>query len=213
MNILTFCRKTATRFMQQSKGAIAIEAAITLVAFVTVVALIIDLGSAFIQQSRLERATYTAATVFRERVALYNDTLPGNKNRNITQIEVNQLQKIVSQLVSQTDLVVMVEELQFRSVTTPPVPTAPVVDTYNTFIAAGPTSSTGTCSTVLPTLNSSTYTKLSPWSSRKRWLPIYRVTVCLPGEKSWYKSMINSSAGTPELTINELIAFNIVIPR
>ena len=213
MSIFTFCRKTAARFMQQSKGAIAIEAAFTLVAFVTVVALIIDLGSAFIQQSRLERATYTAATVFRERVALYNDKLPGNRNSDITLAEVEQLRDITSRLISRTDLVVIVEELQFATVTTPPEPTAPVFARHETFTAAGPTSSSGTCSTVLPTLNSPTYIRLSPWSSRKRWLPIYRVTVCLPGEKSWYKSMINSGAGTPGLTINELVAFNIVIPR
>lgn len=219
------CRQAVMRFLNQSRGVIAMEAAVLLIAFATVVSLVVDLGTAFAQQSRLERATYTAASVLRERISLYNDPINegrGKFNQPITREQVTQLRKITNHLLSRSDLVVIVEELQFAEPTTASPSGIPVVLTGYpvTFIAteSGTTQTAGGpgsqgCKSRLPNFNQSRYTSLSPWSSRERWLPIYRVTVCYPGERSWFKSIVNSSYGEDGLVVEELIAYNIVIPR
>lgn len=211
-NLMPLCRKTARRFLKQTKGAVAIEAAFVLIVFVTVVALIVDLGTAFVQQSRLERATYTGASVFRERIALYGDRINNDRtlthNAPVTQAEVEQLRLVINNLMSRDSLVVIVDELQFKS-TSAANPTMPEVLSKRRFVAAGPTASD--CQSTLPDIEE--YKAMSPWSARKRWLPLYRVTVCIPGQTSWFKKMVNSGSGTPGLTVEELIAFNIVIPR
>lgn len=201
------------RFIKQNRGVITLEAAVVLLAFVSTTSLIVDLGTAFVQQSKLERATYTAASVLRERIALYADPIVNNRsqrNEPITQEQVDELRQIMHHLVAREDLVLIVEELQFKT-TTDSNPTTPEIEPgYPTrFISTGSTSSG--CKSTLPNL--SEYKSLSPWSARKRWLPLYRVTVCYPGEKSWFKTMVNSSNSDPGLIVEELIAYNIVIPR
>lgn len=211
-NFMSLCRTAISRFIRQSRGAVAIEAAFVLIVFVTIVAMIVDLGTTFVQQSRLERATYTGASVFRERIALYGDPINNDKtithNAPVTQSEVNQLRDIVNQLMSRDDLVVMVDELQFRSATQPN-PTTPIVLSKKRLTSYG--TGNATCQSTLPDIEQ--YSALSPWSARQRWLPLYRVTVCIPGQKSWFKSIVSSSGSEAGLTVEELIAFNIVIPR
>ena len=146
-NLTSPLRNAVGRFLRQSKGAIVIEAAFTLVAFVTVIALVIDLGIAFVQQSRLERATYTTASVLRERIALYNDSVTGNRNRPISQAEVNELKKIVGQLMGQNNLVVIVDELQFDD--SNKTAAVPLTGYPNRLIAASSSGST-TCKSTLP---------------------------------------------------------------
>jgi tight adherence protein F len=206
MNYFTlFCRHKAGVFLRRRKGAVAVEAAITFTAFISIIALIIDLGVTLTYQSRLERVTYTAASLLRERIALYGERIVNNRNQPLSQANVDQLQAIANQLMPNKNLVVVVEELQFQDAS---APTTKIIENGypKTLIASG--ENTG-CKTNQPPL--SNFMSMSPWSSRKRWLPLYRVTICMPGTESWFKRIANSVS--TERTVEELIAFSIVIPR
>lgn len=195
--ILQQCRRPFVRFARESRGALIIEGSITLFLFISVIFIVIDLGSAFMTQSRLERASHSLASVLRERVALYG------KNEEISEAQVKDLAKLAGVMLNRKALVVKVEAIYFKD---DPVQTFDYALTYS-----GAGSDRYTCRSRLPDIK--TLAPMSPWSSANRWMPLYRVSVCLPGEKSWFQSFVNGNSGIPDFVVEEFIASNVVLPR
>lgn len=187
-------------FIREQRGVILIETAVVLIGLAMVIFMIVDLGIAFVTQSQLERTSHSLSSILRERVALYSG------DEIISQENVNQITQLGSTLMANKNIAIRVDALYFK-----PIIKAdndqPIVKEEVVFYSVG----TKKCASSLPSLAKVKH--LSPNSSLNRWMPLYRLSICLPGEKSWFKSLVNASNSELEMVIEELVAYNIVLPR
>lgn len=193
-------------FYRGEEGALSVEFAGVFVGFMMVIFLTFDFYSTFALQGRLDRATYSAASVFRERSYFYANN-PGHTAEDINATQVAQLEKLIAALLNRPSVELRVEALYIVDSTTNPGELMTSIPNVVSF--CGPT---GCATNFFNTQTALTnFADLSPYSLLNRWIPLYRVSVCLPNNESLFKKMFNSVS--QEKTINDVCSSSIVISR
>lgn len=190
-----------TSLLKNQRGAVTVEMAFVIMGFVFLLVMIVDFGTVMLRQSNLERTNTSLASVFREREALYHEnyTLPKFAAEVITQEQTNQLGRLAVKLLNEPDLSMRVEAVYFTN-----NPAITVDRTVAFTFGSTP------CGQNLEPLTS--FNHLSPYSGLNRWIPLYRVTTCIPGKASWYKKIISHDDSNSGI-VDGMIASNITLPR
>lgn len=188
-------------FLREQSGAVIIEAAFLFVFVVILIQLMVEFSFRKQQQTALERVNFVLAKVVRERNALYDASplLVFKQSDLLTQDDVDRLADFAQVFLknSSFDFTLRVEATVFTNVAS-----GAVAESTSTFSAGN------TCT--IPNLTPlSDYGNLSAWTNNKRWMPIYRVSLCQPRMSSPIEKMINRTLGLSEV----LTASNIVLSR
>lgn len=127
-------------------------------------------------KNKLDRIAYSVTGVLRERTRLYH------QQENITQTQVDDLAALAKSMLPRAqgdDLITTVEELHFESID-PSHPNRKIPKTDNKRF--NDSTNAQTCTTTTEQLQDQMY--LAPKSHRPRWVPLYKVNLCLP-MRSW----------------------------
>lgn len=174
-NYLTFF---ANRYKNE-EGSVSIEFSFVMLIFLLMMYLVTDFGLAIIKQGYLERTSHTLASLIRERQALYQ------ANETLTQEEVNELLEIGKILQKEPDVNLTVDALYLT----------PAQENDSTNITATTltfNAGNGKCQPQDVTANATQWQNLSPFAtSTQRWVPVYRVRVCIPDTNSLFVSLTN----------------------
>lgn len=191
-----------SRFLKQQKGVVALETGLLISAFLLVMAIAVDFGMVVLKQGKLERVNYSLTSILRERMTLYSNS--GNYTQTqaeaLSQAQVNELHLLGRKLIESEELGMQVDVIYFD---------ADKLERTVTSILSFTPNSTVVCRS--PDKSMTSLQNLSPRSTSGRWMPLYRVTVCIPGNQSLFKRML--SIGSSEKVTDELSVSNIAIPR
>ncbi|TEA28015.1 hypothetical protein O970_00910 [Candidatus Schmidhempelia bombi str. Bimp] len=190
-----------SRFLKNEKGALSIEFAGVFIGFILIIFLVYDVYTTIALQNKLDRSTYSASTIFRQRPLFFS----GERYiEQIDQQQVDQLQNLLNSMMDNEQIQLRVDLLTVKSNQNMP----------NNIISAQKTvttvcSSSGCNSAYFSNLpDLSSYHNLIVYSKLERWIPLYRVSACMPNNGSLYTRMSNSINN-----INELCSSSIVISR
>ncbi|CBG90853.1 tight adherence pilus pseudopilin TadF [Citrobacter rodentium] len=160
-------------------GSVSIEFSFVMLIFILIMYLVTDFGMAIVKQGRLERTSHTLASLVRERRALYQ------ANETLTQEEVDELLEIGKNLQKEADINLTIDALYLTP--TQEGQSASVTASTLTFNAGN-----GKCQPNNVAANDVQWQKLSPYAaSTERWVPIYRVRVCIPDTSSLFMTLMN----------------------
>lgn len=178
------------RFIQQivynEKGMLSLEFAGAFLGFMLIIFLIYDFYSVVAIQGKLDRATYSAATAFRERSNFYPPPSGGNAEQIDAQ-QVAQLNKLLSGMLKNPSVSVKVDALFIHD--NPANPGNIASATLNTVSFCGPSGCHTGFSAQLPFDN---FKQLAPYSLAHRWVPLYRVSACIDNRQSLIQKAISS---------------------
>ncbi|WP_139155983.1 tight adherence pilus pseudopilin TadF [Raoultella sp. YJ] len=187
------------RYLRDDRGSVAIEAGLYFVVFFLLCALLVDFSDVFLNKSYLERVTHSLASVVRERSAFYGE------KEELSQQEVSDLYELAGVLLEESRLAGSRYQLVVEAVFFQPSGSKAQKNVLNTqSLSQG----TGSCRSRLA-ITSTQIADLSPWDTKGRWLPVYQVTICLPGGESMFKRALNSVG----IEIGDIAISNAVIPR
>lgn len=197
------------QFIRKENGAIAVEMAFVIIGFVLLLTVIVDFGVVMLRHSKLERVSASAASVFREREALYseNQALTKFVSEVIDQGQVDKLGLLTKKLMGESDVAIRVDAIYFASGVTKAIDSSQTF--YSGVLPSSPSNPSGQCGPNIAPLEN--FIHLSPYSGLDRWMPLYRVTVCISGRVSLYKFITNN--GGNEKTVDGLMSSNITLPR
>jgi tight adherence protein F len=188
-------------FLKEEEGALSVEFAAVFFGFILIIFLVYDVYTTIALQNKLDRSTYSASTIFRQRPLFFS----GEKYiEQIDQLQVNQLQNLLISMMDEEQIQLRVDLLTVKSNESMP---NDIVSAHKTVTTV--CSSSGCNSAYfskLPDLSS--YHNLTVYSKLNRWIPLYRVSACMPNSGSLYTRMSNSINN-----INELCTSSIVISR
>ena len=176
------------KFIINSNGTVIIE----LVFVVTIIALFIKLLLSVAAYNstvgKLDRISYSIAGIVRERVKLYsNDNV-------LTQEQVNQLKLLTEQMLLNSgtpynNVAMRIETLHFND-TDSSEPEHKTIDDEKSV-----SFSIGNCQ---PAQLLRDMSDLSPYGNTGRWIPLYRVTLCLP-TIPWYSNLFSTDVSVPAI--------------
>lgn len=204
-------KKAVRGFFVQQRGAITIEFALITVALISVLYIAADFGLAITKQGRLDRTAQSLSTVFRERSEFYTGSGALVRPESISQDQIDRLAQLGRALLNDPRLELQVDALYL---------TADAAEPDNIVKAAVNTlsfcSDSNCSSSVLNQLNTrlppAALTAFSPYSpGTKRWVPIYRITLAIPGDASLFNRLSGMVVDKPVLA--EITASNIVVSR
>ncbi|WP_392564695.1 tight adherence pilus pseudopilin TadF [Orbus wheelerorum] len=218
------------KFINNKKGELSIEFAAVVLLFLVLIYIAYDTYSSIMLQSKLDRTTYTVASLFRERTNLYpiaDEELGSSLSSEFSlcrqstssacfktyelfdQNQVNQMQKLATNLMNK-DVSINIDSLFIlQNPLSPGIIQDAKFVTTSGFSCAG-----GTCSSeiknyfnTLPKMTASSggsysaFVEMSPFASRVstqknikgRWVPIYRVNVCINNDESLYLKLFNKT--------------------
>lgn len=186
-------------FLREERGAIAVEASLYFMVFFLLCALLVDFSAVFLNKSYMERVTNSLASVVRERSLFYS------QREALSQQDADQLYDLAGVLLEDSRLANKPYQLTIRAVFFKPAgtPTEKVILNTQSF-SRGKVSCSGT-----PSVSGPQITALSPWDAKGRWLPVYQVTLCVPGGESLFKRVLNNVG----VKIGDISISNVVIPR
>lgn len=144
---------------------------------------IIEYGSWLVMKSQVERVNYSIASVFRERNALYA------KNEIFSKDEVKNIYELAKNLTYHRydeGLCLRIEAIHFAD-----------SEKKNINIHQNMEYGSGLCKK----LSSSSLDKkieFSPYSNRKRWIPLYQVSLIIPTPKGSLNTLLKSVDILPE---------------
>ncbi len=163
-------------FVKNQQGVVVIEFAFVFIVMTAILAFMADSMQKQAIKGKLDRTTYSVASILRERTAFYHS------EEKMTQNQVNQLSRLVTKLLpANTEFGMQVELLpflpqQYKRIDQPQM------------FSAG----TGSIQCI-PGKPLEQIQNLSP-KSHLRWMPLYRVTLCLP-----VGTVISGIAGTANI--------------
>lgn len=198
--------KNFQQLFKNQRGSVTVEMAFVIMGFVLILAIIVDFGVVMLRQSKLERTNASLASVFRERETFYRQTdnddnyLGKYASEEIDQAQATQLGLLGIELLNEPDLSMRIDAVYFSA-----DPLTPTVDRSLTFYFGS-----SQCGPNIAPLADLTH--LSPFSGFNRWMPLYRVTTCIPGRTSWYKNIISPNLPN-ENTVDSMMISNITLPR
>lgn len=214
--------KNTNTLLNNEDGVISIEFAACFFIFTLLLFVIYDTYSSIALQNKLERVNYSTASVFRERSALYpviDDTGSGALNYSICRkngascfkthelfndTQLDELKSLASSLMGK-DVAVKVDTLYILQDKNNPADLSHAMQINingESCPASGCTSEIQTYFNSLPSIEMNNYTDLVPFVPRSitngsnvtgRWIPLYRVSMCIINEESLYLKWINSS--------------------
>jgi len=186
----------------RNDGAAAVEAAISFCIFVLLCALLIDYSRVVLEKSYISGVNTTLSSLLRERKALYGGRMEVDQN-DIKQLEDISATILGSNFVLNKDYFIDVQAVYFR-------PSASknnkLIDTTKTMAFH---SASSPCDMNIPPANSAILTNLSTFEANKGWLPVYQVSICLPGAESVFKRVM----GALNESMPDILIKNAVIPR
>ncbi|NUF48520.1 tight adherence pilus pseudopilin TadF [Gilliamella sp. ESL0250] len=230
--------KFSGNFLHNKNGILSIEFAACLGLFSVIVFIIYDVYSTIMLQNRLERANYAVASIFRERSSLFpaingsDFSLCGNSNPCFQSYELfdntqaKKLSQIASSLLNGRDVALKIDGLFiFQDVAHPAS-----LERAELVALSAESCPSGNCNngirnyfTSLPSINNRSnslynYSKLTPYVPRiadptsglaGRWIPLYRVSICIVNEESLYLKWLNSNRQSTDTLPN--LCSNIVV--
>jgi len=191
-------------FFREQSGAVVIETAFLFVLIITLIQLLVEFSIYKQQQTALERVNFVMAKVVRERNALYGASplLVFKQSDLLTQNDVARLAELGKVLLqnSEYDFTLRVEAIVF----------ADTANATNATVAAKTstisTYSSGNSCTIPNLTPLSDYGRLSAWTNNGRWMPIYRVSLCMPRRNSFIEQTINRTLGFSEaITVSNIV--------
>lgn len=184
--------------IRDSKGAVSVEFTVVMIFFILIMFLITDFGITLTKQGRLERTSHSLASVIRERKALYQS------DESITQNEVNQLLSLAQTLLRKSDLTIVVDALYLAPDPLEPSNNASAYVSKTLSFSAG----NNKCQLTKRRIEISQLKELVPYaSSTGRWVPIYRVSICIPNERSIFKQLTQAVQNDvlPDLETSDVV--------
>ncbi|AKG69860.1 hypothetical protein WN53_12470 [Serratia fonticola] len=184
--------------IKNDKGSITIEFSVVILCFILVMYLVSDFGIEIAKKGRLERLNHSLASMLRERKALYHS------NEDITQEEVDQLLLVAQSLFPGTRLTLKVDALYLSpNLINPSNNTLANISQILSFHSGG-----SECQWEQWSVDISALKGLSPYaSSSGRWVPIYRVSACIPNESSLFKRLASTfnDEVLPNITTSSIV--------
>lgn len=198
--------KRTFALLREERGAIAVETGMYFVVFSLLCALLVDFSAVFLNKSQLERVNHSLASVLRERTVFYE------AREALTQADFNALNGLAGALLAGSRLAdnyqLSVSVVHFQDSANKNQKNVASTQSFTTG-AAG-------CRSTAAAITSPQLKALSPWavvdgaiSSSQRWLPVYQVTLCVPGGESLFKRII----GLIGETTGDISVSDAVIPR
>lgn len=188
-------------FLKEEKGALSIEFAAVFFGFILIIFLVYDVYTTIALQSKLDRSTYSVSTIFRQRPLFFS----GDKYiEQIDQQQVDQLQNLLISMMDEKAIQLRVDLLTIKGNETMPSDIISANKTITTICSSSGCNSA--YFSKLPDL--STYNNLTVYSKLNRWIPLYRVSACMPNSGSLYTNISNIINN-----IDELCTSSIVISR
>lgn len=202
---IMFFMKKINNFFYNKVGVLSFEFIMITLGVFFLIIIAVDFGFIFLQQGKIERINHSLASVLRERESLYSNGGKLNKYEYeyITQQDVDQLAKLAIKLMSSDNIALKVEQLHFK------------INNDKRRIDKNRSNQidahglNGQCQLKMKPLIE--FQEYSSKSKFNRWLPLYRVTLCVPAKKSIFKKFMNKMEGTE--IVNEISVSNIVVPR
>lgn len=190
-------RKSFT-LLKEERGAVAVEAALYFVIFFMFCALLFDFSTIFINKGHLERINYSLASILRERARFYDG------REELNQTDIGQLDALAAQLLADSRIgnnyQLLVDAIYFEKNSS----------NKKRKLTHSFSSGAADCGIQDWPLNSDALEALSPYGrDEKYWLPVYQVTICVPGGESLFRRFL--SLGDKKL--KNISVRNAVIPR
>lgn len=169
--------------LTSNKGSIIVEAAFifSLLSILTVA--ILEYGFWLTMKSQVERVNYSLSSVIRERNRLYGNREAFSSN------DVKELYEMAKSLTYHRydkDLCIRVEAVHFDSKEKKTIASQQKLD-YGSNL----------CSKI-STLDIKNKIQFSPYSSRKRWIPLYQVSLIIPTPKGTLNNLLKDVELLPE---------------
>lgn len=192
--------------LREERGAVAVEAGMYFVVFFLLCALLVDFSAVFLDKSQLERVNHSLASILRERTVFYE------ARETLTQADFELLNELAGVLLADSRLAdsyqLAVEAVHFQD--------SGSKDQKNVASTQSFITGTTNCGSAPAAINNAKLTALSPWAvvdgkvgSSRRWLPVYQVTLCVPGGESLFKRLF----GLIGETTGDISVSDAVIPR
>jgi tight adherence protein F len=191
-------KKRISAFTKNGRGSVMVEMGFYSIIFFALCMLLLDFNNVFINKGQLERVNNSLANVLRERSRFYNDRI------ELYPADVENLSTFAGKLLESDNLgrdyLLIVDVLTFEGESS---------ENKSVKLAKSFTSGPAkTCDLTRPDHN--TLSLLSAWNSDSfAWLPVYQVTLCVPGGEN----MLKKALGTAGITMRDLSVSNAVVPR
>lgn len=185
--------REAVKHIMSGKGSITIEMAVITLLFFSVIFFAVDMGMYFLNKSKVERVNYSLMSLYRERFSVYAE------REAVVQDDVDDLAKVAKTLlgpVMSTGMILRVEGLFFKDTSTEE---NRIVDKTTILTSGAGTDSLTSiprCFSHLPPLDSSK--DMSAWTNRPRYLPVYRITICVPNRMLLLNGFTGYMSSLPE---------------
>lgn len=169
-----------------------------MISFILIMYLVTDFGITITKQGRLDRTSHSLATMIRERAALYQS------DEDITQEEVNQLLSVGQTLLHEPNLTIAIDALYLAPDPLDPENNASARVSKTLSFTAG----NNVCQLIKKSVDITELKGLSPYAtSTGRWVPIYRVSVCIPNEASIFKRFTHAFNNEilPDLATSDVV--------
>ncbi len=203
--LLTAIKYKLSKFIHNKSAILSIEFIMIFLTSVCLIFIAIDFSLMLLQQGKIERINHSLASVLRERSSLYsnNGALSRDTFEYVTQQDVDQLARLAVKLLGRNDIALKVEQLHFDENSL-----EKIIDKKrsNQIDANG---MNGQCKIDMAPFK--TFVDYSSRSQLNRWLPLYRVTLCIPAKQSMLTKIISFIKN--DKVINELSVSNLVVPR
>lgn len=186
-------------FLFSNRASIAIESAFFVFGAVLIMAIAIDFGMYIVRQNKLDRLSQSLALVIRERSALYHLYEDDEDAELITIEQVNDLHKMAKKLLNDNSVGIRVDAIYFEKRSDK----QQIIASTETIVPAS-----GGCQPLNTPL--SNFVNLSPFSNRKRWMPLYRITACQENKSSIFNRLINHNN---HKIMDGISSSSIVVPR
>lgn len=194
-------------YLKEERGAVAVEAGMYFVIFFLLCALLVDFSTVFLNKGHLERINNSLATILRERTAFYD------ANEILTQNDFDNLDALAATLLADSRIGhqyrLSIDAVHFNKNGNKADKSVAQTQTFSSHASQA-------CAETSTALNIGALTPLSPWAttdnangSSQRWLPVYQITLCVPGGESMFKRFL-SLTGT---MLGDIVIRNAVIPR
>jgi tight adherence protein F len=213
--------KYSGNFFRNKDGAIiSIEFVFCVFLFTALMFIIYDGYSVISLKNKLERVNYAAASIFRERTALYpviNDrgkcfNLCDKSRELFDDTQAEELRQMASELLNR-EVSIKIDVLLISQDTSDPNFPSKIEHAKLKQLSSAPICSSNSCGDAINYFNSlssmedsTNYVKFIPYVRRNsttgsgqsltgRWIPLYRVSMCVKQEESLFLRLTNSSGG------------------
>ncbi|OAN14031.1 hypothetical protein A3K86_12525 [Photobacterium jeanii] len=160
----------------KQRGSVAIELTFVLGALAMCMMFAGDLAAKMTIQGELDNLSYSMVNIIRDRSALYSTPHAKKVREELSKADAAQIDRIVRSTLSRQRVgfsehkyALIVEGAQFYNAASKDIP--PSIKNYDIF-------QFGNRQLSCDVLDKSEFTTLAPYTNKKRYMPMYRVTVC-----------------------------------